>query len=294
MSNLIIRKIQWYDKERRSILGEETLKNLSINDIREILRLDYDPEDPDLDCVYDISKEASIKLQSYIEHRFNLDEYGYSLACCYQDWSAELKERNLFLQNCINSKAYQEMKVVHKIHWFDKETEILVDDEEFTNLSIEDIRKILKLDYDLNDPELFEEYTINEKEGMCLQPHIKHQFNFDRYNYQLGSSQEWSDELKRIMQDYLNSKEHSITKETKKIQWFDKETKCFVGEEILKILSVDDVRKILWISYDSNNHELHNVDNISKQMSRKLQPYINHQFDFDKYDYRYYLDCYQG
>ena len=77
----IIRSIKWFDKKTEYIVSKEVLKNLSVDDLRAIIGLPYDPEDPELYDVYDITQEAADKLKAHMQHQFDFESYDYFLYC---------------------------------------------------------------------------------------------------------------------------------------------------------------------------------------------------------------------
>ena len=77
----LIRCIAWFDKKTEYMVSREELKDLSVEEIRELLQLPYDPEDPELYYGYNVTEEAANKLKLHMEHKFNFKKYDYQFSC---------------------------------------------------------------------------------------------------------------------------------------------------------------------------------------------------------------------
>ena len=80
----ITRGIEWFDKKTEELIGEKALQNLSADNIRTILKIPYDDEDPELYGVYKISQKSADKLKIYMDQQFDFRKYNYYL-CCYSE-----------------------------------------------------------------------------------------------------------------------------------------------------------------------------------------------------------------
>lgn len=81
MSRKIIRTVEWFDKKTEYLAGEEILKIFPVAEIREILKIPYDADDPELYDMYVITQESAIKLSTFMHHQFDFNQYDYFLSC---------------------------------------------------------------------------------------------------------------------------------------------------------------------------------------------------------------------
>lgn len=85
-----------------------------------------------------------------------------------------------------------EKKVIRRLRWFTKKRGKMVGEEEFTDLSLFQLREIFNVtdsfykrsENNLNsDPYMFDCYDVEDKHLDILQHHIKHKIRLFRYDY---------------------------------------------------------------------------------------------------------------
>ncbi len=69
---------------------------------------------------------------------------------------------------------------------FDKNTEGLIYSEDLPYLTADELREILMLSYDLEDPEVIYDYEISEKNVAKLCRYTDHEFDFKKGDYFIG------------------------------------------------------------------------------------------------------------
>jgi hypothetical protein len=74
----------------------------------------------------------------------------------------------------------------------------------------------------------------------------------------------------------------------RELYWFnEKISENYIGEEEISSLEVDFLKGALHIEEDEEDPELlYGVYDVSKEHIHKLQPYIKHPIDTEKYDYQ--------
>ena len=76
----------------------------------------------------------------------------------------------------------------------------------------------------------------------------------------------------------------------RKLQWFNEEiSEYYISEEDITYLSADQLKDMLKIG-DQSDPELLGGYNVPKKHIYKLQQYLKHQIDTEKYDYQ--IGCY--
>lgn len=76
----------------------------------------------------------------------------------------------------------------------------------------------------------------------------------------------------------------------RKIHWFNEDiSEYYIGEEDITYLSAEQLKNMLGVG-DEDDPELVFGYNVPEELIHKLQPYIKHQIDTEKYDYQ--IGCY--
>ena len=71
------------------------------------------------------------------------------------------------------------------------------------------------------------------------------------------------------------------------IQWFDKKSGSFVGEEIIKQFDLQEFKRIFnHVDHDDPNIYGGNYDVLTEHVGR-IQPFLDHKIDLAKYDYEF-------
>ncbi len=82
----IIRRIEWFDKKTEELVNFEEFSNIDGRELRRILQLEDDSEDPDLIYWgYDLSIDVLPKLQSKVRHVFLPAQYDYQISAYVQN-----------------------------------------------------------------------------------------------------------------------------------------------------------------------------------------------------------------
>lgn len=79
------------------------------------------------------------------------------------------------------------MKIERLISWFDKDTELLVSEENIDSVDLEILKSIFKPPSE--DPLMYNPYNIYEDEARELNKYISLKFEFDKYYYQVDCFQ---------------------------------------------------------------------------------------------------------
>ena len=75
-------------------------------------------------------------------------------------------------------------KVKRYISWFSKETELLVEQEEFK--VPDDILPTLFTPYEgIDDPYFYRPYDVTKENYKVIQTYIKHEIDFDKFDYEM-------------------------------------------------------------------------------------------------------------
>ena len=72
--NDLRRYVTWFSRVTDELMGEETLRGVEADDLRELLHTD--PLDPLYDC-YPVTADERDWVQQHIQHRIRLDRYDY-------------------------------------------------------------------------------------------------------------------------------------------------------------------------------------------------------------------------
>jgi len=74
VQNKIRRYLQWYDKNSEVVVGDESLKNISLSVLQTIFNVQK--ENPMYES-WEVKAEHLIKLQKYVNHTISLNKYSY-------------------------------------------------------------------------------------------------------------------------------------------------------------------------------------------------------------------------
>ena len=120
-------------------------------------------------------------------------------------------------------------------------------------------------------------YDLQQEQGMRLQPYIKHKLDFSkRYYYYFATNayEPYTEEL---------AKEYPTVCKYMEVAWFLNDQ--IVSSELLNSFIYHKVCRMLKIKANDQYAIYGRQYRVHRDYARILQPYMQHQFDFEKYKY---------
>jgi hypothetical protein len=218
------RCLEWFQKKRGYLSGEETITSLTLDDLRKIFDVkDIDPEnafevpdhegyDPYMLDSYQVKACHVAQLQPYFKQKINLTKHNYYVSA-YDNTPLEeqpSREEDLKRFEAIKWEKDDPKKSIdalpnmkRSLRWFKKNSEDdhFIGEEVTSELDIYTLREIFDLTcapYLMTDEDFTQGYhpkeicgyNLSSKDVEKLQPYFKHKINLNKYHYFLTGYQE--------------------------------------------------------------------------------------------------------